>query len=385
MTTDAHHGDWNFPTHIRFGPGRVREIADACDDAGISRPLLMTDPGLVALAMIGQALSDLDDRGISAPVFSAVQANPVEANVIDGAAAFVEGGHDGVIAIGGGTALDVGKCVAFIARQTRSLFDFEDRNDWWKRADVGSISPVVAIPTTAGTGSEVARSAVITDLSDHTKKVIFHPNMLPVEVIADPELTVGLPPRVTADTGFDALSHNLEAICSPRFHPMAEGIGFEGMRLIHDSLVRAFDDGVDIASRSDMLAASMMGSVAFRRGLGAIHAMSHPCSSLRGTHHGLTIAVLIPYVLERNRLAIDAKMVALARYLDLDEKSFDGVMEWIVGLRERLGVPNTLSEIGIDEELIPKLAEMAAADPSSATNPISLSVDDYAEVYADAM
>ena len=374
FTIDQHtlSGDWNYPAPIRFGPGRIRELAQTCREFGIERPLLVTDPGLAALSMVTDAAQACRDSGLACEVFSDVRANPVESNVTDGVRALRDGGHDGVIGFGGGSALDAAKAVALMSGQIRALWDFEDREDWWTRADADGIAPVVAVPTTSGTGSEVGRASVITDVRDHTKKIIFHPKMMPIAVIADPELTVGLPAHVTAAVGMDALSHNLEAWCSPVFHPMAHGIALEGMRLVKEWLPAACENGSDLAARACMQVASTMGATAFQKGLGAMHSMSHPCGAVYDTHHGLTNAVVMPYVLEFNRASIEDKMAALARYLGLDGTGFEAVQRWILELRARIGIPHTLSDIGVPSEAASRLAPMALVDPSSATNPVTL-------------
>ena len=365
-------GNWNYPTAIRFGAGRIAELPDACRELGIERPLLVTDPGLAALPMIADAAAGCRAAGLGCEVFADVQGNPVGANVDAGVAAFKAGKHDGVIAFGGGSALDVGKAVALMVGQTRPLWDFEDREDWYTRVNADGMAPVVAVPTTSGTGSEVGRAAVITDERDHTKKIIFHPRMLPGLVIADPELTIGLPPDITAAVGMDALSHNLEAFCSPFYHPIAQGVALEGLRLIRTWLPAACFEGHNAAARAHMLAASTMGAAAFQKGLGAMHAMSHPCGAVLNTHHGLTNAVVMPYVLAFNRPAIEEKMTALARYLDLPSPSFDAVLEWILGLREAIGIPADLAALGVTEAQIAQLAKMAMADPSVGGNPVPL-------------
>jgi alcohol dehydrogenase class IV len=310
-------GNWNYPTAIRFGAGRISELPDACRVLGMERPLLVTDPGLAGLPMIANAVADCRIGGLGCELFADVQGNPVAANVTAGVDAFPPADHDGVIAFGGGSALDVGKAVALMVGQTRPIWDFEDREDWFTRVDVDGMAPVVAVPTTSGTGSEVGRASVITDERDHTKKIIFHPRMLPALVIADPELTLGLPPNITAAVGMDALSHNLEAFCSPFYHPLAQGVALEGMRLVKEWLPLAYRQGGNVTARAHMMAASTMGASAFQKGLGAMHAMSHPCGAVLNTHHGLTNAVVMPYVLVFNRSAIDERMTALARYLDL--------------------------------------------------------------------
>jgi alcohol dehydrogenase class IV len=353
--------------------------------AGIARPLFVTDPGLVSLPIVGRALDVLKNAGVPVAVFSKVDGNPTLKNLDEGVAAYRGGGHDGVIAFGGGSAMDIGKLVAFMSGQSRPVFDFEDRADWWTRADARGIAPIVAVPTTAGTGSEVGRAAVVTDPADHTKKIIFHPLILPKVVIADPELTLDLPAKITAWTGMDALSHSLEAWCSPFFHPLGEGIALEAMRLVKEWLPVAVEDGKRIEGRAFMLAASSMGAVAFQKGLGAMHAMSHPCSSLRGTHHGLTNAVVMPYVLEHNRFAVDGRLAALARYLDLPAHSPQAVIEWVLRLRERIGIPNTLAEIGVGEDVIPEAARMAEIDPSNDGNPVPMKAKDYEGLYRKAI
>ena len=369
---DTLFGNWHYPTPIRFGPGRIDELARTCREFGIERPLLVTDPGLAAMPMVTDAARSCRDAGLPCEVFADVRANPVESNVSEGVRAWRDGGHDGVIGFGGGSALDAAKAVALMAGQTRPLWDFEDREDWWTRADADGIAPVVAVPTTSGTGSEVGRASVITDVRDHTKKIIFHPKMMPVAVIADPALTVGLPASVTAAVGMDALSHNLEAWCSPVFHPMAHGIALEGMRLVKEWLPAACENGADLAARSCMQVASTMGATAFQKGLGAMHSMSHPCGAVYDTHHGLTNAVVMPYVLEFNRASIEDKMAALARYLGLSGTGFEAVERWILELRDRIGIPHTLAEIGVPSEAASRLAPMALVDPSSATNPVTL-------------
>ena len=378
-------GNWNYPTPIRFGPGRIREFAQTCVEFGIRRPLLVTDPGLAAMPMVADAAQSCRDAGLGCEVFADVRGNPVEANVAEGVRAWRDGGHDGVIGFGGGSALDAAKAVALMSGQTRALWDFEDREDWWTRADAGGIAPVVAVPTTSGTGSEVGRASVITDVRDHTKKIIFHPKMLPVVVIADPELTVGLPAPITAAVGMDALSHNLEAFCSPVFHPMAQGIALEGIRLVKEWLPAACENGTNIAARACMQVASTMGATAFQKGLGAMHSMSHPCGAVFDTHHGLTNAVVMPYVLEFNRPSIEDKMAALARYLDLGDASFDGVERWILELRDRIGIPRTLVEIGVPSNAAPRLAPMALVDPSSATNPVTLTIPALESLFENAL
>jgi alcohol dehydrogenase class IV len=374
-------GNWNYPTLIRFGAGRVAELPDACSSLGIKRPLLVTDPGLAALPMIAAALAACRSAGLQCEVFSEVQANPVEANVNAGVEVFKRGGHDGVIAFGGGSALDTGKAIALMVGQTRPIWDFEDREDWYTRVNVAGMAATVAVPTTSGTGSEVGRAAVITDVRDHTKKIIFHPKMQPALVIADPELTLGLPAHVTAAVGMDALSHNIEAYCSPFYHPMAEGIALEGMRLIKEWLPIAVRDGKNLEARSHMMVASSMGATAFQKGLGAMHSLSHPCSANLNTHHGLTNAVVMPYVLAWNRPALEEKMTRLAAFLGLRKHSFAGVLEWILELRRTIAVPHTLAEIGMKEAHVAQFAPQAFADPSTGGNPVPMTTEHFAALY----
>ena len=378
-------GNWNYPTKIRFGAGRISELADACRAVGIRRPLIVTDPGLKPLPMIMDAIGTLEHAGIACGLFADVHPNPIGEDVEKGLKVYRNGHHDGVIVFGGGSAMDAGKAIAFMSGQTRPIWDYEDREDWWSRADPAGIAPVIAIPTTAGTGSEVGRAAVIVDERDHTKKIIFHPKMLPVEVIADPELTIGLPAHITAATGMDALSHSLEAYCSPFYHPMAQGIALEGMRLCREWLPVAVKSGSNVDARAFMMTASSMGATAFQKGLGSMHAMSHPCSSLRGTHHGLTNAVVMPYVLLHNRSAIEERLAAAARYMGLTEPSFTGFVDWVLALREDVGIPNTLKDIGVDTDMIAEAAPMALEDPSTGGNPLPMTVGDYEMLYRNAI
>ena len=375
------NGNWNYPTEIRFGIGRINELADACFTLGMRRPLLVTDPGLVALPMIGAAREQCHAAGLACEIFSQIKSNPNEANVNAGVEAYRNAGHDGVIAFGGGSALDAGKAIALMAGQQRPLFDFEGRADWWTRINESAMAPVVAVPTTSGTGSEVGRASVITDESTRTKKIIFHPRMLPAIVIADPALTAGLPAHITAAVGMDALSHNLEALCSPVHHPMAQGIAIEGIRTIHRWLEPACTDGSDLEARAHMQVASTMGATAFQKGLGAMHSLSHPCGSVLDIHHGLCNAVVMPYVLQFNRRVIDDKLATLARYLELPHAGYRGVLEWVLGLRERIGIAHTLTEIGVGAQHVSALAPMAEHDPSSATNPIKLTTANCTELY----
>lgn len=361
--------NWNYPTAIRFGAGRIAELGEACRSLGIRRPLLVTDPALAKLPMVERARA-ASGAGLFCGLFSDIHANPVGADVEAGLECYREGGHDGVIAFGGGSALDVGKVIAFMSGQSRPLWDFEDQEDWWTRADPAGIAPVVAVPTTAGTGSEVGRAGVILDLKAGVKKIIFHPRMMPGIVILDPELTLGLPPHVTAATGMDALSHCLEAYCAPGFHPMADGIAAEGMKMIARWLPRAVEDGSDIDARGHMLVAASMGATAFQKGLGGMHALSHPIGALLGTHHGLTNAILMPYILAFNRSAVEERLARLAGYIGLEDASFEGFLAWIVELRRSLGIPHSLAELGVSDGDLERIAMMAQADPSAGGNPL---------------
>jgi alcohol dehydrogenase class IV len=378
-------GNWNYPTTIWFGCGRLKELPDACRRLDIKDPLLVTDAGLVTLPMINEALHANHDAGIKTEVFSNVKPNPNGENVEAGVQQFKQGGHDGIIAVGGGSALDAGKAIALMVGQSRPIWDFEDVGDNWERVDPDAIAPIIAIPTTAGTGSEVGRASLIVDEEAHAKKIIFHPKMLPGIVIADPQLTVGLPAHITAATGMDALSHNLEAYCSPGFHPMADGIAIEGMRLIKDWLAIACSEPTNLEARSHMLIASSMGATAFQKGLGAMHALAHPLGALYDAHHGLLNAILMPYVLLKNRSVIADKMQHLARYLELEDPSFEAVMSWITGIRKSIGIPNDLKAIGIDASRVQEISVMATQDPSAGGNPISLSDSDYAELLKQAV
>lgn len=374
-------GNWNYPTNIKFGCGRVSELSAVCKSMNIKSPLLVTDSGLAESAMVQDVLSANNQAGIPTVLFSDVKANPNGANVEAGVAQYRQGHHDAVIAFGGGSALDAGKAIALMSGQSQSLWTFEDIGDNWTKVDENGVAPIIAIPTTSGTGSEVGRASVIVDQQNHVKKIIFHPKMLAQMVIADPELTVGLPPHITAATGMDALSHNLEAFCAPGYHPMADGIALEGMRLIRENLILAFNEPDNLVARSQMMVASSMGATAFQKGLGAMHALAHPLGALYDAHHGLLNAIVMPYVLNRNRPAIENKMIQLARCLDLEDVSFEGLLSFILDLRLKLGIPEDLNAIGIDDKQIPLVAKMAQLDPSAGGNPIALSEQDYAELF----
>jgi alcohol dehydrogenase class IV len=364
-------GNWNFPTTVRFGAGRIAELGQAARAAGMARPLLVTDPVLAVLPMVGDALAALRTACLDAALFTEVRPNPVEANVRAGTGAFRAGNHDGVIAFGGGSALDAGKLVAFQQGQSRPVWDFEDVGDNWRRADVSALVPVIAVPTTAGTGSEVGRAAVLTNKTTRTKVVIFHPGMMPVTAICDPALTAGMPARITAGTGMDALAHCLEAYCGTSFHPMADGIAVEGIRLVKENLSRAVADGGDLEARAGMMAAALMGATAFQKALGAIHALSHPVGALHDTHHGLTNAVFMPYVLAFNRIAIEERIARLAAYLGLTP-SYAAFLDWVLALRAEIGIPHTLEGLGVDDRQAARIAEMAPRDPTAGGNPIPL-------------
>ncbi|PVE56761.1 iron-containing alcohol dehydrogenase [Rhizobium rhizogenes] len=366
--------NWSYPTPIKLGRGRIKELADACKTLGMRKPLLVTDRGLAGMAITGHALDILDEAGLGRAIFSDVDPNPNEINLEAGVKAFKDGGHDGVVAFGGGSGLDLGKAVAFMAGQTRPVWDFEDVGDWWTRANSDGIAPIVAVPTTAGTGSEVGRASVITNSKTHVKKIIFHPKFLPGVVICDPELTVGMPKVITAGTGMDAFAHCLEAYSSPFYHPMSQGIALEGMRLIKEFLPRAYKDGTDIEARTNMMAAAAMGAVSFQKGLGAIHSLSHPIGAVYNTHHGMTNAVVMPAVLRFNRPAIEDKIARAAAYLGI-EGGFDGFYDYVLELRKELGVPENLTAMGIKPDRIDELTAEAIKDPSCGGNPVEMTLE----------
>jgi len=376
--------NWNYPTAIKFGPGRIAELPEALKSAGITKPLLVTDAGLVNLPVTQKTIQLLKDAGYAVGVFADVKPNPISANVEAGIKVLRAGGHDGVIAFGGGSGLDVGKVIAFMAGQTRPMWDFEDIGDWWTRADPKGIFPIIAVPTTAGTGSEVGRAGVITDETTHTKKVIFHPLMMPKVVIADPELTVGMPQFITVGTGMDALAHCLEAYCAPGYHPLANGIAVEGIRLVFENLPKVYANPNDVEARGHMMSAAAMGATAFQKGLGAIHALSHPVGALFDTHHGMTNAVFMPYVLIANRAAIEPRIVRLAAYLGL-EPSFDAFLAAVIALRQKLGVPKTLAEFKVNTSKRELIGDMAIVDPTAGGNPIELTKALALEIFDRAM
>lgn len=366
----------NYPTAIKFGAGRIKELAEHCKACGIRRPLFVTDPGLAAMPMVKAILDDLRKAGLGVALFSDVRPNPVESNVLEGVKAFVNGNHDGVVAFGGGSGLDVGKMISLMNGQKVSVFDLEDVGDWWTRADAKLITPIIAVPTTAGTGSEVGRAGVVTHPVTHEKKIIFHPAIMPRVAILDPELSVGLPAKLTAATGFDALAHNLEAYCAPFYHPLSVGVALEGMRLVKDNLAKAVKKPADLDARGNMLVASAMGATAFQRGLGAIHALSHPFGGLYDAHHGLLNGIIMPYVLKANRKKIEKDIERAAAYLGI-KGGFNGFLKWILALRKEVGIPNALKDIGIDTKRLDEVAEMAVKDPSAGGNPIQFTVKQY--------
>lgn len=363
--------NWSYPTAIRFGAGRIAEIADACATAGIKKPLLITDRGLATMAITTTTLDLLEAAGLGRALFADVDPNPTEKNAEAGVKAYKEGGHDGVIAFGGGSGLDLGKLVAFLAGQTRPLWDFEDIGDWWTRADADAIAPIVAVPTTAGTGSEVGRASVITNSETEEKKIIFHPKFLPTVVICDPELTVGMPNFITAGTGLDAFAHCVEAYCSPHYHPMSQGMALEGMRLVKEYLPRAYADGTDIEARAHMMSAAAMGATAFQKGLGAIHALSHPIGAMYHTHHGTTNAVCMPAVLQFNKPAITDVLTQAANYLGITG-GYDGFCAYVDDLNASLGIPKTLTELGVNDPDIDRIVAGALRDPSTGGNPVKM-------------
>ena len=373
--------NWNYPTSVWLGDNRIKDLSKACNDLEISKPLFVTDKDLINLQMVKDIVLDLKKNFNDFIIFSNFAGNPIGENVEEGVIKFKENGCDGVIAFGGGSALDVGKAVAFMSGQTRPIWDFEDIGDHWKRANQKNIAPIIAIPTTAGTGSETGRASAIINKKTGIKKIIFHPKILPSIVILDPVLTIDLSPRLTAATGMDALAHNLEAFCAPGFHPMADGIAIKGMQLIKKSLLNAVKNGNDLEARTDLLAAASMGSTAFQKGLGAIHSLSHPVNAQFNIHHGLSNAIFMPYVLTFNKNLIEKKVISICDYLNLD-KNFASFVNWILELRKELKIPHKLSEvIEINEKQIEELSKMALEDPSTASNPIKMTVDDMKKLY----
>ena len=376
---------WDFPTSMRVGVGAINTLPAVCRELGIRRPLIITDHGLASFAFVADIVTLCNDSGLPANLFAGVQGNPVGANVDDGAMAFKEGDHDGIVAVGGGSALDVAKAIALIGRQSQKLWPLGgDEFDWSHIADA-DLAPWIAVPTTAGTGSEVGRSAVIIHEQRHSKRIVFHPALMAPVVISDPMLTRELPPHITAATGIDAFVHCFEAYCSPEYHPMADGIALEGMRLVAEALPRAYDDGGDLEARGWMLTAASMGATAFQKGLGGVHAIAHPVGALYNTHHGLANAILLPYVMAANREAIAQRMKLLGRILDLENPSFDGVLQWVLAFRERLGIPHTLKEAGVPDDGIEEIGRQAVQDPCASGNPISFSAQQYGAIFSRAL
>ena len=368
--------NWNYPTNVWFGVDRSKEIQKACDTLGIKTPLIVTDPGLLQTSIIDEINISLSSN---TQIYSDVQGNPTGSNVTNGVKVFLEGNHDGVIAIGGGSGMDAGKGIAFLAHQSRPLWDFEDIGDWWTRADSSVIKPIIAIPTTAGTGSEVGRAAVFLNEENHKKKIIFHPKMLPQIAILDPSLTLNLPKSITAGTGMDALAHCIEAYSSPFYHPMAEGTALEGLRLVKENIQEVYHNGKNVEARSHMLVASMMGAAAFQKGLGAIHSITHPVNSLYKTHHGTTNGTVMPFVLNYNRSTIEEKFTRLANFLDI-KNGFEGIVDWIIELKKEMEIPETLKDMGVSEGDEIKLAPLAQEDPSTGANPLEMTVERFQEL-----
>jgi alcohol dehydrogenase class IV len=376
--------NWSYPTAIKFGVGRISELAEHCKAVGMAKPLLVTDKALAALPITAQALDILDAGGLGRAVFSEVDPNPTEANMQAGLDVYRAGGHDGVVAFGGGSALDLGKMIALMVDQPVSVWELEDIGDWWTRANPDTIAPIIAVPTTAGTGSEVGRAGVLTDSATHRKKIIFHPKLMPAVTICDPALTVGMPAFITAGTGMDALAHCLEAYCSPHYHPMSQGIALEGMRLVLENLPRAYAAPDDLDARANMMSAAAMGAVAFQKGLGAIHALSHPIGAVYNTHHGTTNAVVMPMVLEFNRAAVEKRIDRAAAYLGI-EGGFAGFMARIMALRDSLSIPANLSAMGVRADRLDELTEMALLDPSCGGNPVELTRENTRALFASCM
>jgi alcohol dehydrogenase class IV len=373
--------NWNYPTNVWFGPDRSQQIQQACDALGVKNPLIVTDPGLLQTPIIDEINSHLSSK---TNVYSDVQGNPTGSNVTNGVKVFLEGNHDGVIAIGGGSGMDAGKGIAFLAHQSRPLWDFEDIGDWWTRADSEVIKPIIAIPTTAGTGSEVGRAGVFLNEENHKKKIIFHPKMLPQIAILDPSLTINLPKGITAGTGMDALAHCLEAYSSPFYHPMAEGTALEGLRLVKENIQEVYHNGKNIDARAHMLVASMMGAAAFQKGLGAIHSITHPVNSLYHTHHGTTNGTVMPFVLNYNRSTIEDKFVRLANFLDI-KGGFDGIVQWVIDLKKEMEIPETLKDMGVQPRDEVKLAPLAQEDPSTGGNPLEMSEEKFQELISNCI
>ena len=381
--SEINNTNWNYPTPIWFGLNRTAEIKLALKELSISRPLIVTDPQFSENENFKKMIEHLSKGSIQFSIFTDIKGNPTGKNVSDGVLKFNADANDGVIAIGGGSALDAGKAIAFMSKQKENLWFFEDVGDNWTKAIIKDMPKVIAIPTTAGTGSETGRASLIVDEDTYTKKIIFHPSILPDLVILDPELTISLPAHLTAATGMDALAHCLEAYCSEVYHPMAHGIAIEGVRIIKNNLVDAFKDPENLFARSQMLVSSPMGSTAFQKGLGAIHSLSHPINAIHDLHHGLTNAIFMPYVIKFNQSVIEEKMERLSKYIELKNQSFDGFLEWILDLRKQLLIPHTLKELNVKFDF-DKLSKMALVDPSTPTNPIVLSQEDMKVLYLNS-
>jgi alcohol dehydrogenase class IV len=378
--------NWNYPTTMWVGENRIKDLNNACKNLNIKKPLLVTDKGLSNSEIIKNSLKNLNDQGINVELYSNVVGNPTGSNVSEGVQVYKKNNCDGVIAFGGGSGLDVGKAIAFMSGQTLSIWDFEDVGDNWKKANSDKIAPIIAVPTTAGTGSETGRASVILNEDTGVKKIIFHPKFLPSIVILDPYLTVGLPANITATTGMDALAHNLEAYCAPGYHPMADGIALEGIRLINKWLLKAVEDGSNIKARMNMLTAASMGSTAFQKGLGAIHSLSHPVNGVNNIHHGLSNAIFMPYVLTFNKDVIEKKIIEICNYINLQNKSFDGFIECIIDLRKKLNIPHKLSDVIPEKDFdIEKLSRLALEDPSTGGNPKKLTLEDMKIMYEYSM
>ncbi len=378
--------NWNYPTTMWVGENRINDLGEACRKLNINKPLLVTDKGLAKSKIVLDAVSSLTKENISVQVYSNVVGNPTGTNVERGVEFFKKNKCNGVIAFGGGSGLDVGKAIAFMSGQTLSIWDFEDVGDNWTKANSENIAPIIAVPTTAGTGSETGRASVILNEDIGEKKIIFHPKFLPSIVILDPVLTLDLPSNITAATGMDALAHNLEAYCSSGYHPMADGIALEGMSIVNKWLIKAVKNGKDLEARMNMLSAASMGSTAFQKGLGAIHSLSHPVNALNNVHHGLSNAIFMPYVLTFNKSAIEQKIIKICDYLELSEKSFKGFIDWVLNLRSELDIPHKLSDVIQEKDFdIERLSKMALNDPSTGGNPKKLTIDDMRTMYQHSM
>ena len=380
MKINLENTNWNYPTPIRFGIDRVKELSLFIDELKISNPLIVTDPQFREVAQFKGIIDSLNNSNKNYSIFSEIKGNPTGTNIRDGVNVFLKNKNDGVIAIGGGSSLDAGKAVAFMSKQKENIWYFEDIGDNWTKAIIDNLPKVIAIPTTAGTGSETGRASLIVDEETYTKKIIFHPTMLPDLVILDPSLTISLPKHLTAATGMDALAHCLEAYCSNNFHPMAHGIALEGIKIIKENLVTAYNDPGNIEARAKMLVSSMMGSTSFQKGLGAIHSLSHPINAVNDVHHGLSNAIFMPYVVKFNQSQIEERIISLSKYIDLENQSFDGFLQWILDLRKQLAIPHTLKDLNINFDF-DKLSKMALVDPSTSTNPLDLNEDDMKALY----